>query len=605
MAARELAAATERAGDFSGAKAAMEAAIQRAPLDSYNHGWLAQILWKLGEKKAALERVAHAVRLDPGYEWAWGRLAEWAHELGQREVPERLARDLTERRGGEARSWMALAQTLEGPERLDERLRALATAIQLNPRLTDARDLQASLLAGAGRFKEAIEACGGDDAPLTLRGRVAWIEAKRGNRPAAIKRMTREVKDDPSYYWGWMQLADWHAEEGDKKEYLDAAKRMVRLAPQNAVAMGYLGDAKLKNGDRAGAKADFRRSIELEPDYSFGALTLFDLHLKDGELDAAAQVLALAKTHIGGPFVVTREVQLAAKRLKIPEALDSLRALCTLPMENRWPLDASLRALSAAGLSTQVREVLLATAQLESVNPLVGAVWARVTAEAKQWKEFREGLDRLRPRPAVWAEAASEHVQALGSMRRRSLVKRFVKKERERLRKDALTWGAVGNALENAGDAAGCIAWMTDWRTREGVRPWMLSAMVVSLRARRACDEALEAGRGALAMVPDHSYSIHRLWVAFEEAVRGDLDAAKAALREIDGESLNPYYKCVRILVAAVVETSVARLKNAGVLMGTFGPETVILHAYRVALRRIARVQGGLRGFWTRIRHMR
>jgi tetratricopeptide (TPR) repeat protein len=134
-ASRELAAAHERAGDFAAAKAVMEQAIQRAPLDSYNHGGLAQMLWKLGEKGAALDRLAHAVRLEPGYEWAWGRLSDWARELGRRDVPESLARDLTERRGGEARSWMVLAQTLEGPDRLDERLRALEKAIGLNPRL--------------------------------------------------------------------------------------------------------------------------------------------------------------------------------------------------------------------------------------------------------------------------------------------------------------------------------------------------------------------------------------------------------------------------------------------------------------------------------------
>src|SRR5206468_1231104 len=99
-----------------------------------------------------------------------------------------------------------------------ERLRALETAVKLNPRFTDARDLRATLLAGAGRFTEALEACGGEDAPLILRGRAAWIEAKRGNRPAGIAKMTRTVEADPSYYWGWLQLADWHAEEGAKKE---------------------------------------------------------------------------------------------------------------------------------------------------------------------------------------------------------------------------------------------------------------------------------------------------------------------------------------------------------------------------------------------------
>jgi tetratricopeptide (TPR) repeat protein len=598
-AARELAAARERAGDFAAAKGAMEQAIQRAPLDAYNHGGLAQMLWKLGEKQAALERLAHAVRLEPGYEWAWGRLGDWARELNRREVPEGLARDLTERRGGEARSWMVLAQVLEGPERLEERLRALETAIRLNPRLWDARDLQAVLLSGAGRFKEALEACGGDDAPLLLRGRAAWIESRRGNRPAAIAKMSRAVKDDPTYYWGWMQLADWHSEEGSKKEYLDAARHLVRLAPQNEAALGYLADAKLKNGDRAGAKADFRRSIELEPDYSHGALTLFDLLFEDGELEAASSVLALAKKHIGGPYVLARDVQLAAKQKRIPDALDSLRAVCMLPTEQRWPLDASLRALAAAGAGAAAREVLLEASMAEKVNPLTAGVWARDGAEARLWRDCREGLRRLEGRPAVWAEAASEFVRGLATARETAQLDEFLNRETGRLRQDALTWGAVGNALESVGAPLRCIEWMSDWRTRAGVEPWMLSALVVSLRSLARNPEAREVGRGALAMAPDHSYPLHRLWVAFEEALSGDAGAAKAAAAEIDPEALSPYYRCLRTLLLAVIEGSTDRLSSAAVMMPAFRKHAALRRARRQALGRIARAQGGLKGFWT------
>jgi tetratricopeptide (TPR) repeat protein len=602
-AARELAAARERSGDFAAAKAAMEQAIQRAPLDAYNHGGLAQMLWKLGEKTAALERLAQAVRLEPGYEWAWGRLGDWARELGRREVPEGLARDLTERRGGEARSWMVLAQVLEGPERIEERLRALETAIRLNPRLSDARDLQAVLLAGAGRFKEALDACGGDDAPLILRGRAAWIESRRGNRPAAIAKMSRAVKDDPTYYWGWMQLADWHSEEGSKKEYLDAARHMVRLAPQNEAALGYLADAKLKSGDRAGAKADFRRSIELEPDYSLGTLTLFDLHFEDGELDAASSVLALAKKHIGGPYVLARDVQLAAKQKRIPEALDSLRAVCMLPTEHRWPLDASLRALAAAGASAQARETLLAAAMTEKVNPLAGGVWSRDCAEARLWKDCREGLARLEGRPGVWAEAASEFARGLATARETAQLDEFLSGETARLRQDTLTWGAVGNALESVGSPLRCVEWMSDWKTRKGVEPWMLSALVVSLRALERNAEALEVGRGALAMPPDHSYPLHRLWVAFEDAVGGDAGAARAAAAEIDPEALSPYYRSLRHLLLAALDASVDHLKSAAAAMPEYGKHAALRLAHRQALGRIARSQGGLKGIWTRLRH--
>lgn len=602
-AARELAAAHERTGDFAAAKSVMEQAIQRAPLDPYNQGGLAQMLWKLGEKKAALDRLAHAVRLDPGYDWAWGRLGDWAREVGQRDVPEKLARDLAERRGGESRSWMVLAQTLEGPERLEERLRALETAVRLNPRLSDARDLRAVLLTGAGRFKEALEACGGDEAPLLLRGRAAWIEAKRGNRPRAIERMALVVAEDPSYYWGWMQLADWHAEDGSRKEYLEAARHLVRLAPQNEVALGYLGDAKLKNGDRPGAKVDFRRAIELEPDYSYGSLTLFDLHFEDREYETAAGVLALAKKHTGGPFVMAREVQLAAKQNRLPDALAALRTLCTVPSEERWPLDAALKALTQAGAAGPAQAALIEAATAPEANPLVGAVWARACMEAGRVKETREGLDRLQARPAVWSEAAAEYVRGLAAARRKGPLRRFVAQEGERLRRDTLTWSAVGNAYEALGRAKLCVEWMSDWRTRDGVLPWMLSATVIALRARGTVVEALEVGRRALAMPPDHSYSLHRLWVALDETLGGDAESGRAAVREIDPEALNSYYKCVRNLLRAALDLSVEPLRAAAAALPGYRLEAALVRSWSRVVGRIARAQGGLKGFWTRLRH--
>jgi tetratricopeptide (TPR) repeat protein len=403
-----------------------------------------------------------------------------------------------------------------------------------------------------------------------------------------------------------MQLADWYVEEGAKAEYMDAANHLVRLSPENEVALGYLGDAKLKNGNRAGAKADFRRAIELEPDYSFGVLTLFDLHLEDAELDLASGVLALAKKHLGGPFVVARDVQLAARQKRIPDAIASLRALSATPTDDRWPLDAALAALRQAGATSAALDALLEGAALEGANPLVGSVWARAMIEAGRWSELRDGLSRLAARPRVWSEAASEYVRGLASRRRVFRLRHFVWKDRGRLRQDAAAWGSVGNALESIGRFDACRAWMSDWESREGVSPWMLSALVVSLRARGYRAEAARVGRGALAMAPDHSYPLHRLWVAFEETLRGDREAARAAAADISADGLNSYYKCLRgLLLAAADAASPAapeKLQAAVNEMPTFGTESALLNAYRLTLKRIAKAQGGLRGFWTWLR---
>ena len=70
-----------------------------------------------------------------------------------------MARDLTVRRAGEARSWLLLARLLSDSRSLDERLAALARAVDLEPRLVEAHDLRAELLAADGRWDEALGAC--------------------------------------------------------------------------------------------------------------------------------------------------------------------------------------------------------------------------------------------------------------------------------------------------------------------------------------------------------------------------------------------------------------------------------------------------------------
>ncbi len=213
LASRELASAHERVGDFAGAKAVLEQAVARSPLDPYTHERLAEVLWRLGEKDAAVARMEELVGVEPGYEDAWSTLAGWASELGRPERPLTLARGLAARRAGDAQSWLVLARILDRPEDLEERLAALGKAAELDPRGTEARDLRAMLLAEAGRFDEALAACGGVEAPLPLRGRAAWIEAERGRRKSAIERMRSLVAEDPSYTWGWVRVADWCREE--------------------------------------------------------------------------------------------------------------------------------------------------------------------------------------------------------------------------------------------------------------------------------------------------------------------------------------------------------------------------------------------------------
>ena len=82
----------------------LEEAIAQKPLDCTNYGCLAALLWRVGEKEQAIERVKRAVTLEPGYDWAWNSLRNWSRELKREDETVALVREIAEKRSGEARS---------------------------------------------------------------------------------------------------------------------------------------------------------------------------------------------------------------------------------------------------------------------------------------------------------------------------------------------------------------------------------------------------------------------------------------------------------------------------------------------------------------------
>ncbi len=64
------------------------------------------------------------------------------------------------------------------------------------------------------------------------------------------------LAEDPKYYWGWSQLADWCQGTQRFPEYLEAAGTMCKLAPYTAQPLAYRGEARLHTGDRNGGLED-------------------------------------------------------------------------------------------------------------------------------------------------------------------------------------------------------------------------------------------------------------------------------------------------------------------------------------------------------------
>lgn len=623
-AVRMLATAHRRRGRLADAKEAMESGIRRAPLDHLNHGWLAEYLWLLGEKEAALERVQQALRLAAvPYDWAWSALSSWSQQLGKPQVAADFARELTRKRGSEARSWLMLARVLFRPEDLDERLAALDRALALNPYLVEAYDLRAESLAVARRFDEAASACHAavwqGQPPLMLRGRAAWIEAWRGNVTGAIERMRALVSEDPAYWWGWNQLGEWYRQQGTPAQYQEAADAMVRLAPYDAVSLGFQGDARLRSGDRVGAKAALRQAITYAPDYAFGGFTLFDAQLADRELEEAARTLEHLQKHTGGDFVTARAVQLAVARHDAPQAEGLLAQLCLSVGAAGWPLDTAVNAFVQAGWSGATEDIIDKALGAPNVAPYVGTLWVHRCVARGDWSCAKR-LSELLARGDVGQQALAAFVCALGDARRSWQLGRVIRRYRDHLQGSTYCWGVAGYALAATDQHRAAARWMADHEARKDVAPWMLLNLAVALRARGADDEATRIQRRAVELPPDHSWLCHRVWLALEAALAGSPTAADELAVVASPATLDPAHRFVHALACGIVDVSKAdaanrrqafraarqRLSQAALecrpLVYYRG---AVRRAYRRAVRCIARGRGGfMAGLWGLWRRM-
>jgi tetratricopeptide (TPR) repeat protein len=407
--ARELAEAYQHHQQPDEARRVLERAIARVPLDPINHNYLAELLWEQGECDAAIEQLKQALLLDPSNGWAWSMLINWSARMEQSEVPLEFARELTRRRPGDPRAWLALAKILPSPGPMDptqhadsisEALAALERVIALDPRNLEAYDLRAERLAESTRYEEALEACrplGWEgELPLALRGRMAWVEARRGNYAAAIPPMQKLVADRPDFDWGWEQLARWYNETGRPAAYLEAASELVRLREGDPMALTMRGEARLKTGDREGGKADLRSVQQRFPEYHVAGFILFDAQLQDGETEEAARTLSILQEHAANAAVTARQAQLAAQLNDREGALQALRAVACEVDESFRPLQLTINACRQVGCTEEIDQVLHEVWTEEPVfHPAVILAWIECPSGEKASLEVKlQALDR-------------------------------------------------------------------------------------------------------------------------------------------------------------------------------------------------------------------
>ncbi|MFN0109481.1 MAG: tetratricopeptide repeat protein, partial [Blastocatellia bacterium] len=551
---QQLAEVHQRAGRFEEAKTLLERAIAYTPLDHTTHAYLADVLWQLGERDLALERVKHAVTLEPGYDWAWRAMREWARLSGKPEYALECARALTEKRPGQARSWLVLAQT-EG-QSFDERLQSLDRVIELSPRSTEAHSLRARLLTQLQRYDEARAACRpevyGDNIPPELRCAEAVVEAERGDVNAAIERMKKLVEDEPNYYPAWSLMADWYRSLNSFGDYLHAAQEMVRVVPHRAVPLGYLADAQLLNDEPRHAKETLRHAMTLDPSYEFAGTALFDLQLKDYELDDAEETLKVIRQQIGGDAATVRDLKLAGRRKQFDVALAHFKTLCLSETDDGGFIAEALEADMETDWKPQAFDVIDSLMTSPQANPNLGTFFVQHCERKQYWETCERKLAAFPEHNELWRRAVNAYLEALMKAGQKHRARTFIQKQEKSLRSQSQTWGNAGYILMSLGDSKKTIDWLSDWRSHDGLEGWMLWNLALALRTHGRDRESNEVSREAIKLQPDHLTQSNLLLIAFDETLDGDLANANPRIEKINEPTLrdwdNQLFQLIRLL---------------------------------------------------------
>ncbi|MFO0847969.1 MAG: hypothetical protein U0871_05320 [Gemmataceae bacterium] len=441
----------------------------------------------------------------------------------------------------------------------DQKLAACDAVIAAYPKFIPGYDRRAEQLALLGRFAEADEACRpaalGSPTPVALLGRAAWVEARRGDRAKAIAAMKQVVAAEPDYAWGWRQLTQWYDATGRHRDCLHAADQLVRLSPKDPVALAIRGEAKRVLADHRGARDDFQKAFDLDPNFEAAGLQLVAAQLTVDDLDGAARTLGVLQEHAAGPLVTLRAVQVASRQGDLDTARTGLRELATDAEAVRPVLRDAVSAFETAGWKAEADEELEFVVGDPACAPAAAGLWVeRVAGTSNPGRaadRFAEVIDRSRD---AGREAVLTYAGVLVAAARPAEAAATVQRYADLLREDDEGWARAGGVLAEAGNYALAAAWLADWQDRPQAKAWMLRPLADALRALDRDGEALLVGRAALALGPAAEVPADfRAWLALAAAVGGETADATQHLAAVDSLGLPDGVKLVLAMAEAVV----------------------------------------------------
>lgn len=543
----------DEATGYERALPVLDAALHREPEDADLRALRARIRLRMGERELARSELEAALQADPSLRWGWDLLDEIHRQDGRPGETLALARRICEQQSGNVSAWMRLADHATDT---DSALEAVNRGLALEPRHEAAFEAKLNILFRARRLDELEHALAAapwpEGMPINMAAFKARLERARDNHLSAVRRMRELLASDPSRYWLWQELADWHDEKNENEAYREAAGHLVRLAPNHSAAHGYLAHASHKCGDLDTAGRHYARALEIDPAYLFVGLRLADIHTGRGEFDAARSVLQALRAHHDVSVLSLGELRAAVRQGDRAAACDRLADIVRRRDEAAGPCDDALALMKEAGWADAAMQVIEAAFSQGPCARSACRWWlARLEPGWLPGSHTRRLLRALAADPA--RSLMVSLLEQLAATPDPYILRSVLRRHRQDIARDMGAWGALGYLYISHGRYDKARAWLADWRSREDVPGWILDNHALACRDQRDDAQAREASLASLALDPRNTDAM--AWLAIDAARAERLDEVRQLLQRMDDVGLRDFYaalvRIVRTYLAA------------------------------------------------------
>ncbi|MGI9473351.1 MAG: tetratricopeptide repeat protein, partial [Rubripirellula sp.] len=533
-------------GAFGEARNILEQLVARQPLDAVTRGYLADILAELDETELALEQYEQAVRLEPDYDYAWGRLESIANVLERPNYRLAVAQRIAEEKPHECGAWVELSRSLGFDEQFDEAHEALNRAEEIEPYREAVHTGRARLFLNAGDYSSAMSALQPPiyhTMPAALESTRAQILWDVGQQDEAYELIQSAAAENPGHIGIWSRLEQWAMIRGDREEAIRAIEHQVQTQPFDADVLDSAGNAFAALDEMEKAKSTLRRTIAIAPGYAGSRCHLFDLLIADEQWDEARGIIRDLPRCDQHPTVIARRMQVSVHDEDHQQAWEDFEAILDNEEWSSWAVDHAVEMMSELGKEDLVQRRIEEAIAGPDANAELGRVWASLQfagVDSPSTDLYQRIADRVREliqsdNPHLGYAAMSALVPVLTQEGREDDLRSFIRRNQEWIVGDTHCWTLVAYAYADNPTAVKkkqIRDWIRDWRDREDYEPWMLTNVHELCRIVGDAQGGRDAVQLALSMPPDHMQSQLRLWAAHDALFDGD---AQLALKHFMG----------------------------------------------------------------------